>query len=135
MTRNLTPWVKGQSGNPLGRQAHVPEELKGIKGISQVELTKLISKLARLTKSELRKESEDPKTSVLAHGIISIFQQCMMKGDFMRLAFLLDRAVGRVKEVKNMPSDEEETDERSELKNLTFNQLVEFVQEYLPKAS
>lgn len=103
---NLKPWPKGVSGNPSGRVA-LPPELVGIKSLSQHEVTKLVSKYARMNKTELLGAVNDEGAPVLEVAIASIFVQAVKQGDFTRLGWLLDRAIGKVP--SSEPDDGEKT--------------------------
>jgi hypothetical protein len=124
-------WKPGQSGNPGGRP-RIPDELRGIQSLSQLEVCKLVSKYARMTKEELQASVQDSKTPVLEMAIASIFAQSIKQGDYTRLAFLLDRAIGKVREV---PEDEDADSAaaRGDLKVITTEELLRFVQATSPQ--
>ncbi len=127
--KNLRPWVKGQSGNP-GGVPQLPPELKAIKSLTQIEITKLISKFARMSPSQMFVAMKDPNNSIIELTICSIFQQSLEKGDFTRLSFLLDRCVGKVRDVVE---DDESLDERQELQKLSMKELLTLVKDNLPE--
>ncbi len=128
--KNLKPWQPGQSGY-AGRGNKLPENLRGISSLTQLEITKLISKYARMNVDELSAAKEE-KLSVLELAFISIFEKSMEDGDFSRLAFLLDRCIGKAPTVVE---DGEASEELDELKKLSLNQLVKLVQSNLPEAT
>jgi len=96
---NLKPWKPGQSGNPSGN-APIPAPLRGIASLSQHEVTKVVSKYARMTRAELQAAAQSQDTPMLEVAIASIFAQSAKNGDYARLAFLLDRAIGKVPTVE-----------------------------------
>ncbi len=100
--RNLKPFVKGQSGNP-GGMPRVPDHLRNISSLSQHEVTKTVSKYARMTRAELAAAVASPDTPMLEIAIASVFAQSAKHGDYTRLAFLLDRAIGKVPTVEIAP--------------------------------
>lgn len=108
------------SGNPSGKPA-IPEHLRAIASLSQHEVTKVVSKFARMTRSELQAAVEDVAISMLELSIASIFAQAAKNGDFTRLAFLLDRAIGKV------PSVEIEVDPVTPLAQLSDEELLRLV--------
>jgi hypothetical protein len=122
--KNLKPWQPGQSGNPGGRPK-LPEVLRGIASLSQSEVCKLVSKYARMTRDELQQAIQAPSTPVLEMAIASIFAQSIKQGDYTRLSFLLDRAIGKVREVS---PDDESADARTELRVLSTEELLRLVQ-------
>ncbi len=100
---NLKPrWQPGVSANPGGRPK-LPEHLKAIASLSQHEVTKIVSRYARMTRSELQAAAQSADTPMLEVAIASIFAQSAKNGDYSRLAFLLDRAIGKVPTVEIAP--------------------------------
>jgi hypothetical protein len=88
---------KGVSGNPNGRPK-LPPEIKQIQKMSPTFVRAMINKLSRMTKDELAIHLKDPKTPVLEVTLGSIYAKAIKDGDYMRLNFLLDRTIGKVKE-------------------------------------
>lgn len=127
--KNLKPYVKGQSGNP-GGMPRVPDHLRGISSLSQHEVTKLVSKYARMTRGELQAAAQSQDTPMLEVAIASIFAQSAKNGDYARLAFLLDRAIGKVPTSTDLDEDKLV---RDELKALTNAELVKLVKEKIPE--
>ena len=123
---NLKPWKPGQSGNPSGRQK-LPEELRAIKALSPTEVCRIVSKYARMTRIELQKSIDNPDIPMIDLTICSIFAQSAKNGDYQRLAFLLDRAIGKVKEMEHDEND------REELQKLSLNELLALVKDNLPE--
>lgn len=125
---NLRPWQPGQSGNPSGRPK-IPEHLRSIASLSQGEVCKLVSKYARMTRDELQQAIQAPSTPVLEMAIASIFAQSIKQGDYTRLAFLLDRAIGKVPQV--ILSDEQE--QKAALSELPRADLLQIIKSELEK--
>lgn len=88
---------KGVSGNPNGRPK-LPPEIKQIQKMSPTFVRAMINKLSRMTKDELATHLKDPKTPVLEVTLGSIYAKAIKDGDYMRLNFLLDRTIGKVKD-------------------------------------
>ncbi len=86
-----------------------------------MEIGRLIAMYARMTRADIQDAVQNPKTPMLEVAIASIFAQCAKTGDYTRLAFLLDRSIGRVAVVE---IDGEYT---SPLTLLTEEQLLELV--------
>lgn len=128
-TKNLVRWKPGQSGNPSGKPK-IPEALRGIASLTQLETTKLISKYARMTREELEKAVREKNASVLELYIIAVFSKGIENGDPVRLSFLLDRAIGKVPVVKET---DEELAMRQELQNLSTQELIRIVKEQIPQ--
>lgn len=60
-------------------------------------------------------------------AVIRILQEAITKGDFMRLSFLLDRAIGKVQAV------EEKDDVDSQLASMNDDELIKHVEEIIRK--
>ena len=129
--KNLKPFPPGVSGF-AGRKHNfgkLPEELKDIKSLTQLEVNKLISKYARMMLETLKESLKNSKTPVLELAIASIFLKSIEQGDFTKLSFLLDRCIGRVP--INI-EDEDETDSREEISRLSMTELLTLVKTNLP---
>ncbi len=127
---NLKPWPKGVSGNPGGK-AKIPEHLRGILSLTQLEVTKLISKYARMSFSEVLSTLEAGKVSVLELAFCSIFKESIEKGDFQRVAFLLERSIGKVPMIMD---DQEDDEERKALAAIPLKELLNRIQQNIPEA-
>lgn len=90
-------WVPGQSGNPKGR-APIPEDLKALKEMSQIEVDRSLHELIHFTFSELEAIRKNQSTSNLKRMLIAVILEAIQKGDHYRLDFLLNRIVGKVKD-------------------------------------
>lgn len=126
----LRSWQKGQSGNPNKIYSRLPPELLAIKSFTNKEAIKVISKYARMTYSELLASLGDKKTPCIELAIAEVFKMSIEKGDHIRLSFLLDRSIGKVKEIE--PEDDEEIDAVEEVKQLSMAELLTLVKTNLP---
>lgn len=88
---------KGQSGNPNGRPK-LPEELRLIKKMTPSFVRNVISKVSRMNQEQIAEVIHEPDTSILEATIMKIYLKAMTEGDYLRLNFLLDRSIGKVKE-------------------------------------
>ncbi len=86
-------WKPGQSGNPSGRP-------KGQLRRDDVEAT--IGRFAKLTREELQVIVQSPKSTMLDIMIAGIMAKAAKDGDYARLQFLLDRSIGKVKDVQEV---------------------------------
>lgn len=125
---NLRPWQKGQSGNPGGRP-RLPEELRAIKSLTHTEVCKLVSKYGRMKPDDLEACIAARQIPMVEMAIARIFEESAKKGDFMRLAFLMDRAVGKAPVAEIGDEDAEAMKEISELSD---QELLRLVKEKLP---
>ncbi len=128
---NLKPWQPGQSGNPSG-VAKLPAELRCIRSVSRPELSKLISKYARMPAEESEAIALDPATQPIERTIINIWKHAQFSktGDFTRLAFLMEMAIGKV---PIAVEDDEDRAARKEIEELSDEELVKLVVAKLPE--
>lgn len=97
MGKEKTQFKKGQSGNPGGR-IKLPEDVKQAKNMNRVELERTLNRLVHMTPMQLKEILNAPNTPVFEVMIAQIVTKAAQQGDHMRLNFLLDRMVGKVKE-------------------------------------
>lgn len=126
--QHLKPWKPGQSGNPSGLPK-LPDHLRGIASLTQIEVTKIVSKYARMKLIDLIASLESSETAALDLAIAKVFLKSIEQGDYQRLAFLLERAVGRVPVVTE---DDADRAARKDLERLTDRELIQLVKEKLP---
>jgi hypothetical protein len=118
----------GQSGFTGGGR-RLPDNLRGINSLTPLEVTKLISKYARMGYGEVALILQEKKVTVLELAFCSIFMESIKKGDFARISFLLDRACGKV---PVMIDDDENILERERLSQIPLNELIELAQKKFP---
>lgn len=116
----------GQSGFAGGRRK-IPEHLRLIMSLSQDEVSKIVALYGRMTRDELQVAINNPKTPVIEIAVASIFANAAKHGDYGRLGFLLDRAIGKA------PVIPDEVDPDGELSKLTDAELVARIRRFLPK--
>ena len=92
-----TPIKKGQVLNPNGRPK-TSEEAKMFKKLTLDSYCKLVDKFINASPAEIKKIVTDPDATVLEIYIAQIVQKGIAGGDTARLAFLLDRLIGPVKQ-------------------------------------
>lgn len=91
-------WKKGDpSPNPAGR-SKMPTDVKELKQLNRAEIEKRMNEFLTYTPQQLQLKKNDPETTMLELFIISILTHGTNKGDQMRLNFLLDRLIGKVKD-------------------------------------
>ena len=124
----------GQSGNPGGKKK-LTAELRMIRALSHDEVNRIISKFARMEPSRFPGLLEFSFTTAIEAAVIKIFMKCIEHGDHQKLSFLLDRAIGSVRQVT---LEEQDEDSRQELENLSTQELLKLVQkkyELLPQGN
>jgi hypothetical protein len=90
-------FYKGQPGGP-GRPP-LPEDIKKARELNKDELTRVLNDFIYLSKGEIEEKILNSSTPMLELLVASILKKGIDFGDHMRLSFLLDRLVGKVKEV------------------------------------
>lgn len=88
--KNFKP---GETGNPNGRP-QVPQDVKQMRELNKVELTRILNKFVYLTKDELSECLKDPMTPAVEMMVGTIIHKAITTGDHSRLTFILDRLVG-----------------------------------------
>jgi len=90
MAREDTQFKPGQSGNPAGK----PKDQ-----LSKTTIERLVHRLLKLTGNDLQDLVDNPKTASLEALVAKIIQKAIETGDPSRLNFLLDRSIGKVKDI------------------------------------
>lgn len=93
--RHLKPYQPGQSGNPSGRPA-LPEALRSVHELTKDEVKRTISKYLRANARELAETKVDKDAPSLDVWLASGILKGIAHGDFTRLAFMLDRLIGKI---------------------------------------
>lgn len=89
-----------KKGNTLGKgRPPVDPELKAAKKLTKTRAEELFSLYMHKTAKELDAICKNSNTTVLEAMIARVAQQAIRDGDQRRLDFMLDRTVGKVKEV------------------------------------
>lgn len=91
----------GQSGNPKGKIG-LPQDLKEIRALRPSFVKNVIAKLSRMTLGELEAHIDNPYTSMMEITIGKVYLKAFIGGDHMRMNFLLDRSIGKVKDEIDM---------------------------------
>jgi hypothetical protein len=93
---------KGQSGNPSGR--FKDKELQELRRLSTAEFTKSINKFFYLTQDQLKEEIKKPELPMIDLLVGTMLARAVKDQDPQRAQFLLDRSIGKVKDVVEMNS-------------------------------
>lgn len=101
------PFQPGNPGGP-GRPLMDPR-LKELKNLNRSEVELLIAHLMRGNRDAIARLANDPNASMMQVMIASIIMKGVTTGDPGILNFILDRTIGKVKEIE--PENEEEKSE------------------------
>jgi len=91
--RNFKP---GQSGNPSGQKNM---GMANARKISVLVFSEIVTKYMNLTLEQVNDHFKDPQTPALDLIVLKILYEGIKKGDQIRLGFLLERTIGKVKDV------------------------------------
>lgn len=87
---------KGNKGGP-GRP-ELPKDLKEVRKLNQFELEFILNESLLMTPEQLKRVKDDPESTMLQLLVVSIITHGTNKGDQLRMGFLLDRLLGKMKE-------------------------------------
>ena len=103
-----TRFKPGVSGNPMGRAIASPEVLR-MQRMTREELSSCASWLIKGNLKELGKISTDPKSSILHVMIARMAMKAISKGDEKTFNAIMDRVVGKPKEMLEVSGVEKTT--------------------------
>ena len=94
---------KFKVGNPGGPgRPPLPKDLKAVKSLSKTRVEKIISKYGEMSLEDLQAAADDKSLPAIEHMVIAIALKAVDESDYKRTDFLLDRSVGKVKEIKEL---------------------------------
>lgn len=91
------PFVKGQSGNPLGGKLQ-NKELMAVRKLSKPELAEIATLIISGDINMINQIRNDPDETPLRKWICAVVSKGIQNGDMGTLNALLDRVVGKVKD-------------------------------------
>lgn len=97
---NGVKFKPGQSGNPGGRPK-LPDDIKEARKLNQVELERIVNKYLYMDREAVKAAISSPGTPMMELMVASIVAQAAQKGDHLRLDFVLNRMIGKVKDEKD----------------------------------
>lgn len=86
----------GQSGNPAGRKK-LPPEVREAAKLTKAEVEATLGKFLKMSPAEFAEAKKSPAT-MGDFWIISVMSHGISKGDQMRLNFMYERLIGKVKD-------------------------------------
>jgi len=81
---------------------HLPADLKEARSMNAHDFENSLYKYMSMPFIDLQKIFKDPKTPSRDLAVISILKNAIEKGDNQRLNFLLERTIGKVKDVSEV---------------------------------
>ena len=100
--KNAKPFTKNDPRiNKKGRPK-VPEDLKAVRTLHKDLIERKIAYFWHMSKADLKDYIADDSNPAGDSMIASVCLEALVSGDHTRLNFLLDRTIGKVKEVKEI---------------------------------
>lgn len=99
------PFEKGHKKPGPGRPTLHPE-IKGVKIMNQLDLLRHCNDLIQMGQEQLLKVAKDPNEPVIRVAVASVLLHGIKKGDQARLEMILNRMVGKVREVVDLTSSD-----------------------------
>ena len=118
-TKYLTPYIKGQSGNPKGRPRKYVSLLRE-QGYRLSEINDTIQAMLSMEIEELKGVYDNPRATILEKTIASAMKKSLQKGDLISIETLINRVYGKPKEQFEQKISDEQLNELAR----TFGQKV-----------
>jgi len=80
----------------------LPSDLKIARGLNAIEFEQSLYKYMDMSLEDLVRVEKDPTTTSRDLAVISILRNAIEKGDNQRLNFLLERTIGKVKDISEV---------------------------------
>lgn len=90
------PFVKGQVANPAGRPKKLENEIKTLPVVSKQEVVGAFNKFMHMPIPELETYVKTKQGTAFEYTVARILAMAAIKGDPIRLDFLLNRLIGKV---------------------------------------
>jgi len=94
-------WKPGETGNPHGRPQY-PEDIRPLARITKFHIESLLSKYLSVTVDKLKELEKDASLRAIDAMVVKVALKAIVQGDVLRMNFLLDRLIGKVKEVSEV---------------------------------
>ena|SRR5712675_2297773 len=92
----MPQFKKGQSGNPSGRPKGIESDIKSLPVVSKQEVVGAFNKFMHMPIPELETYVKNKQGTAFEYTVARILAMAAVKGDPIRLDFLLNRLIGKV---------------------------------------
>lgn len=94
-----TMFKKGKPGNPLSGRKPTSPEMKEARKINKAIFEEILNKYIHVSVYELEEFLKNKRQTSIDYLVVRILYEAIKKGDQVRLSFILDRLLGKVKDV------------------------------------
>ena len=101
-------FAKGNLGGPGRPRIPISEKLATV--MTQKEFARISQKFSEMTKEEIKELYQDPDSTALETAMAKIWHVTMAKGDERKMDFILNRMIGKVKDVVHVQEADVNTD-------------------------
>lgn len=85
-------------GHDRGGRPALPDDVKQLKKLNVAEMERVLNNCLQMNRDQINEAQKNPDAPMIELLVLSIISHGINKGDPMRLNFLLDRLIGKVKE-------------------------------------
>lgn len=97
--------AKFKKGNKFGKgRPPLSDDMKRLKKLTQTQVLTYVSKFGQLRKLDLQNHLQDQDLPIIELCFCKLWLEVLDKGDHTKLDFLLNRSIGKVKEVHEVSS-------------------------------
>lgn len=101
--RNFKPGYKGGPGRP-----RVPEDLKKSRKYNRHDFERVLNKYINMTGPEINSSIRSNTLPIIEMAVAKMLAKAFNEGDPRRMEFILDRLIGKPREMADTPEDAEE---------------------------
>lgn len=130
----MAKFQKGVSGNPGGKP-RIRDELKKIPELTSIEVNRVISQYVRKSGKEIQKDLKNMDLSIFELNLASALDKGRRLGDLSKLAYCLDRTIGKIKDNVTLSVAEDSIDNltREQIQGMPLEELERIVKEHFLK--
>lgn len=128
------PFQKGNNANPDGRPK-LDATARDLQRILLEDFIFFTTDVAKKSQDDVQKIYDDPKEQMLKKVIASTFLKAYKMGEPSRLIPILERAIGKVREVHQIDINASEMEFENKIKSMSVPELQTYANELITKIS